>query len=48
MPVHRLLRKVTDTVALGVGAFRDRYPSACLVHYPELWMPVEWGICLSK
>jgi len=46
--VHRLLRKVTDTVALGVGAFRDRYPNACLVHYPELWMPAEWGICLSE
>lgn len=46
--MHRLLRKVTDTVALGVSTFRERYPNACLVHYPELWMPVDWGICLSE
>ncbi len=46
--VHRLLEKVTHTLARFIRAFLERYPQACLVHFPELWMPAEWGICLSE
>jgi len=46
--VHRLLRKVTNTIAAFVRAFRTRYREVCLVHWPDLWMPPEWGICLSE
>lgn len=46
--VHRLLRKVTDTVIRFVTAFRARYADVCLVHWPDIWMPPEWGICLSE
>ena len=46
--IHRLLVKITRTVAAAVGAFKKRYPQACLVHFPELWLPSDWGICLSE
>ncbi len=46
--VHRLLRKITNTVIAFVSAFKARYDDVCLVHWPELWMPPEWGICLSE
>ena len=46
--VHRLLRKVTNTLIRFIRAFRDRYANACLVHYPDVWMPAEWGVCLSE
>ena len=46
--VHRLLRKVTDTLIRFIRTFRDRYPNACLVHYPDVWMPSSWGMCLSE
>ena len=46
--VHRLLQKVTDTMIRFLRAFKARYPDCCLVHYPNLWMPPEYGICLSE
>ena len=46
--VHRLLEKVTATMVRFVRTFRDRYENACLVHYPNLWIPAEWGVCLSE
>lgn len=46
--VHNLLRKVTATLIRFIRAFMERYPQACLVHFPELWMPVEMGLCLSE
>ncbi len=46
--VHRLLQKVTDTLTRFVKAFRERYDEVCLVHCPNLWMPLEFGICLSE
>ena len=46
--VHRLLRKVTDTLTRFIKAFHARYKDACLVHYPSLWMPPEFGMCCSE
>ncbi len=46
--VHRLLEKVTHTLIDFIRAFLARYPQACLVHFPELWMPAGWGMCLSE
>ncbi len=46
--VHRLLRKVTDTLINFIRAFCDRYAKVCLVHYPDVWLPAEWGVCLSE
>jgi uroporphyrinogen-III decarboxylase len=46
--VHRLLRKVTDTLTTFVRAFLARYDEVCLVHWPDIWMPSEWGICVSE
>jgi len=45
---HRLLRKVTDTLIAYVREFLRRYAQPCLVHYPPIWMPPEWGMCLSE
>lgn len=46
--VHRLLQKITNTLMRFVRAFMDRYDDVCLVHWPDLWMPAEWGICVSE
>jgi hypothetical protein len=46
--VHRLLAKITHTVASYVRTFCARYPDVCTVHYPLVWMPAEYGICLSE
>jgi uroporphyrinogen-III decarboxylase len=46
--VHRLLEKVTRTLIRFTRAFLERYPGACLVHFPELWLPAAWGACLSE
>lgn len=46
--VHRLLRKVTNTLTVFARAFVARYPDVCLVHWPDIWMPPEWGICVSE
>lgn len=46
--VHRLLQKVTNTLVQFINEFKRRYPEVCLVHHPNLWMPADWGICLSE
>ena len=46
--VHRILRKITNTLLVFVQAFADRYSDVCLVHWPDMWMPSEWGICVSE
>jgi uroporphyrinogen-III decarboxylase len=45
---HRLLAKVTATLGRFIAAFVARYRNPCLVHYPELWLPPAWGVCLSE
>lgn len=46
--VHSLLDKVTRTLERFIGAFMRRYRDPCLVHHPNLWMPPEFGMCLSE
>ncbi|MGD2155566.1 MAG: uroporphyrinogen decarboxylase family protein [Anaerolineales bacterium] len=46
--VHRLLDKITRTLEKFVEAFRNRYENVNLAHHPDLWMPPEYGICLSE
>jgi hypothetical protein len=45
---HRLLEKVTRFMIGFLHAFKERYRQTCLVHFPDLWLPPEWGICLSE
>jgi Uroporphyrinogen decarboxylase (URO-D) len=46
--VHRLLAKITRIVADYVHSFCARYTDVCTVHYPLVWMPADYGICLSE
>lgn len=45
---HKLLQKVTNTLVRFIDEFKRRYDNACIVHYPQLWLPVDKGICLSE
>jgi uroporphyrinogen-III decarboxylase len=46
--VHRLVGKVCNTLEQFVDEWKRRYRNACLVHFPDYWMPPEYGICLSE
>lgn len=46
--VRRLVSKAARVIARFIEAFRARYRGAFLVHYPGVWMPAEYGVCMSE
>jgi hypothetical protein len=46
--VHRLVGKVTRVLERFIDEWKRHYRRACLVHYPDYWMPPEYGIGLSE